>query len=97
MASNHIDLQGNESRHAAMLRGAVDELRRLQDSYRKLAAIMAEIGAGGLNEAENNGYIQAAYGLANGDEAATVKGLVADVNGVLQNNNKVTSLLNRLG
>ena len=94
--STHIDLQGNESRHAAMLRSAVDSLRSLQDQYRKLSSIMAAVGAGGSYE-ENMAFIQAAYGLKSADDAIMVNYLIGEVNTVLQTNDKVAALLSRLG
>ena len=96
MSSNHIDIQGNESRHAALLRGAVDSLRGLQDQYRKLHAILGAVGAGGTYD-ENMAYIQAAYGLKSAEDAVMVNYLVGEVNTVLQTNEKIAALLSRLG
>lgn len=45
MASNHIELQGNESRLAGKFRSLVDRTTNLQDEMKRMKLIMDEAGA----------------------------------------------------
>lgn len=45
MASNHIELKGNESRLAGKFRNLVDRTTDLQDEIKRLKLIMDEAGA----------------------------------------------------
>ena len=45
MATNHIELVGNESRLASKLRSLVDRTSNLQDEMRRMKYIMDEAGA----------------------------------------------------
>ena len=45
MASNHIELQGNESRLAGKFRNLVDRTSDLQDEMKRMKLIMDEAGA----------------------------------------------------
>ena len=45
MATNHIELQGNESRLASKFRSLVDRTSQLQDEMKRMKFVMDEAGA----------------------------------------------------
>lgn len=73
MATNHIELQGNESRLAGKFRSLVDRTADLQDEMRRMKYIMDEAGASTSDWAA----IEALFGFATGKGQAAYALLLA--------------------
>jgi hypothetical protein len=92
MASNHIELQGNESRLAGKFRSLVDRTTDLQDEMKRMKLIMDEAGASTGDWAS----IQALFGFV---DAVTAQAAYLLLSGAAQkiNSSAIDDFVNRIG
>jgi len=92
MASNHIELVGNETRLAATTRRLVDKTGELQNDLKRLRLIMDEAGA----TSSDWPAVKAAFGFhTDADAQAAYPLLTAAVSKI--NNADIDNFVNRLG
>ena len=92
MASNHIELQGNESRLAGKFRSLVDRTTDLQDEMKRMKLIMDEAWASTGDWAS----IQALFGFV---DAVTAQAAYLLLSGAAQkiNSTPIDDFVNRIG
>lgn len=92
MATNHIELQGNESRLAGKFRSLVDRTTNLQDEMKRMKLIMDEAGALTADWVS----IQSLFGFK---DAATSQAAYALLVGAAQkiNSTPIDDFVNRIG
>lgn len=91
MASNHIELQGNESRLAGKFRSLVDRTSQLQDEMKRMKFVMDEAGA----STQDWAAIEALYGIKAGQGQAAYALLLAAA--VKINSADCDNFCNRIG
>ena len=91
MATNHIELQGNESRLAGKFRNLVDRTINLQDDMRRIKQIMDESGASSADWTA----VEGAFGFKSGQAAAAYALLAAAA--IKINAADVDNFCNRIG
>jgi len=92
MATNHIELKGNESRLAGKFRSLVDRTTDLQDEMKRLKLIMDEAGASTADWAS----ITALVGFAS-DATSQAAYLLLTEAATKINSAAIDNFLNRIG
>lgn len=92
MASNHIELQGNESRLAGKFRSLVDRTTDLQDEVKRLKLIMDEAGASTGDWLS----IKALFGFADEATAQAAYALLQEA-AIKINSAAIDNFINRIG
>ena len=92
MASQHIELTGNETRLAGQFRGFVDRLQALVEDAAKHKAVMDQAAAG-----SDWPGLRAAYGFATDADAEAAYNLLGSVNTTLAGDAFIAQLLSRMG
>lgn len=92
MASNHIELIGNESRLAGKFRSLVDRCADLQDEMKRMKLVMDEAGASTSDFAS----IQALFGFKDAATAQAAYLLLVDAASKI-NSTAIDNFVNRIG
>jgi len=92
MATNHIELQGNESRLAGKFRSLVDRSSDLQDEMKRLKLVMDEAGA----STQDWAAITALFGFKDAATARAAYLLLVDA-AIKINSAAIDNFVNRIG
>ncbi len=92
MASQHIEITGNETRLAGDLRRFIDQLQAVQNQSAELKAVMDQAASG-----SDWVGLQATFGFDSTADAEATYNLLGSVNATLTTDAFVAQFLSRLG